>query len=935
MNTRVLLAVFKRNFIGYFANPTGYVFICVFVLLSSNAAFLPYEFFSANLANLAQLNLWFPLIMLVFIPAITMGIWADERRQGTDELLLTIPAGDFEIVCGKYCSAVAIYTVSLLFSLGCNLVILSYLGNPDQGLFFSTYLGYGFMGITMIAIGMVASFLTGNLTVAYILGAIFCVPLVALNWVDAAPLSQDAVALLQKFSMSNQFETFGRGIFSLASTIYFLGIIVAMLYLCMVLIGRRHWSANQQWVGAFHFSIRAIALVVIALALCLILERFDVRADLTAEKLSTLSPLTADLIQAVDPQHPVVIEAYLSPEVPEPYIQTRMNIISVLKEFESRSKGRIMVRIHEIQPFTKEALIASERYDIQPREVWFISQGNRKKANIFLGITFRCGLRTLTLPFVDRGLSPEYELVHALCAVTDPQKRRIGVLKTDVPLFGQFSMQNFSMSPDMRIVEELKKRYTVVEVDPAQPITERFDALIVVQPSSLGPPEMVNLVDTIRRGQPTVLFEDAFPFYMPVAGTAEPRRQQNQMMMMQRQVPPKGDIGMLWNLLGIEYDSSNSVWQDYNPIRKLQALPKGVVFLDKATDPISHQTVSPFADDPITRKLQYLMIPFPGSVKKSSQSTLQYEPLIWTIYRPSGVASVTQSRDSVQTETFESLNIKLDRVNRTTEGPKELAVHITGEVKLPEKPQDLEKALDLGDGLDADSVADSNTGSETERGQQANSPKTAQLDVVLIADIDMLHNEIFQMQETGSPPGMGINLDFENVSLLLNAIDVVAGDDRFVDIRTRRPIHRTLQRIDKATDEMRQRTAENRERYERELTERVQEDIKKLSDRLEQINLDFEKQGMSQEEVDSRVRAVALSAEKSMKANLDSLRRDVSRKIELAEIRLNEYIRTIQGQYKFYAIVLPPIPPLAIGLIVLFTRRIREYEGVPKARRKR
>ena len=253
MNVHVIRAVFRRNFVSYFTNPTGYVFICVFVLLSSFAAFWPNEFFNANLANLDQLNKYLPFILLVFIPAITMSIWADERRQGTDELLLTIPAA-ISTSCwastwppwpSSPCRCCSRWSATTW--------CCRYLGDPDVGLFLGTYVGYWLVGLAMLAIGMVASFLTGNLTVGFILGVLFNAPLAFAG----ADVRRMAGVRCEATEHHRAVPRFGRGVISLSSVAYFLTIVALMLYLSMVLIGRRHWRGGVEGSSmAGHYAVR-------------------------------------------------------------------------------------------------------------------------------------------------------------------------------------------------------------------------------------------------------------------------------------------------------------------------------------------------------------------------------------------------------------------------------------------------------------------------------------------------------------------------------------------------------------------------------------------------------------------------------------------------------------------------------------------------------
>lgn len=913
MNARVLLAVFKRNLLAYFTSPTGYVFICVFVLLSSVAAFLPDEFFNRNLANLDQLNQFFPFIMLVFVPAITMGIWAEERRQGTDELLLTIPASDFDVVLGKYLAAVAIYTVSLGFSMICNVIVLNTLGSPDIGLFVGTYVGYWLVGLAMLAVGMVASFATPNLTIAYILGALFNAPLVALVWAESI-LPETTGIVLRDWSITEQLGEFGRGIISFSHLLYFATLVVVMLYLSMVFISARHWRAGiSRDTHLVLYCLQIVALLVIGLNLCVLFGRYDLRADVTSEQLSSLSPQTVTLLRNLEPEHPVQIEAFISPQVPETYVQTRLDILNRLREMKAQAGSKVILRVIPTTQFSEEAARAEQRYGITPRRVFSTKRGRFTEDNIFLGVAFTSGLQKVILPFIDRGIPVEYELVRSLATMTQQKRKKVGVLKTDAGLFGQMNMQTMGSSPNWPIVEELEKQYEVVEVDPAAPIEETYDVLLAVQPSSLSPEHMENFLAAVRSGQPTAIFEDPFPLFAGnVPGTSAPKRPAGgpQAMMMGQRPEPKGDITPLWSMLGVDFGANNVVWQNYNPYPKLSNLYEEFVFVDPGQD----KAATPFNEsDPVSSGLHQLLFVFPGSISGLNASDMTFTPLAETGTK-TGTVDVQQIAPMAM---FGMMQISDERVQTPTGREYVLAARIQGE--LPGGPE-VDDASGKGDDPDE------------EKDAEPNESKSTKLDVILVSDIDMLHRAFFSLREQGDNPEAGLDLRFDNVTFVLNVLDSLAGDDRFIEIRNRRATHRTLTAIERATEDSRKNTAEEAKRLQDEYDDFVKDEQKSLDDKMKSLEERMKKENMGAQDVLLQVAMAQQAGQKRLDAEKERLKTEMEREKNRIDTRMNLEIERVQDTYKLWAVLLPPILPLLIAVFVFISRRLQEKEGVSRSR---
>ena len=934
---RAAFAVLRRNFIGYFSDPTGYAFLCLFVLLTSFEAFWPHEFFNSNLANLDQLNRTFPLVMLVFIPAITMSIWAEERRQGTDELLLTLPAADADIVTGKFLAAAAVYTCSLLFAqISSYLVLVSLTyGDLDTGLICSTFFGYWLVGIAMLATGMVASFLTRNLTVGFILGALFNAPLVFAAYSDVIvprnwefPVLGSVAQWIARWSMAAKLDDLGRGVISLSSIVYFLMITMLGLYLSMVLIGSRHWvGGRDSGPRTMHYLLRSILLVVIGCSVTILCTTFDVRKDATLNRVSSLSPDTLQILDELKSKHTIYIDAFVGTQIPEDYVKTRFTLVSILKEFQSKAKGKIELRLQEnVEPFSEVATLAERQFGIRPQTVRTRSRGVFKEEPVILGAAFTCGLEKVVVPFFDYGIPVEYELVRSISTVAKGERKRLGIVNTDAKLEGGFDLNggSFRQIPKQQIVEELEKQYDVSFVSPANLIdVKKYDVLMVVQPSSLAQPELNNVLLAIQSGLPTAIFEDPLPVMIQAPGTGDPKRPAGGMFGGGAPPTPKGDIDRFFRSLGVKMDGraqgpgvfqANVVWQSFNPYKKIQVSELGDEFVfvhpdaPGASDPLN-------SEDPITQGLMEVLFPYPGNFDKVAESKNTFTPLVRT-GKLSGTLPAQDVREGQQDpHEFQNKHL-VSAVNYT------LAARITSGKDSTEKDGS-KKAPD-------DSSSDSSGAVK----------KDATLDVVVVGDIDLMSTTFVRIR---AQPDQEVNWRFENVTFVLNVIDSLSRDDAYVGVRKRKPKYSSLKVIEQQTAISREEERKEREKYEEEnkLTlAKAEQEAKAAKQQAIDALSEIEARQKSGERIDpSKILALQQkrqlaedAAERTLAITRERLKNELTKKTEQIRRQMDAQIQKIQNKFKILAVILPPIPPLLVGLVVFVKRRLREREGIAKTR---
>jgi ABC-2 type transport system permease protein len=423
------------------------------------------------------------------------------------------------------------------------------------------------------------------------------------------------------------------------------------------------------------------------------------------------------------------------------------------------------------------------------------------------------------------------------------------------------------------------------------------------------------VIDAIQLGQPTAIFEDALPNQenFPIArGTFLPR-------IMPRGGSDAADANQLFKALDIDYDfiernvAPNQtvkfpwlIWKaTANPYPRDPQLDTPELVIVRDDKQASELTTHFSTEHPATRGITELCFQYASYINAVPNAELKFEPLVIT-----GSCGRILLFDYLRAQSPE----QRESFRGSAGSNYALAAHITGTRQVTEIP---ESASSL--------KADKQT-----------------TNVILVADIDLLADMFVDLRNF--PIRNGIDYQFQNMSFFQNIVDSLVDEDTYGDLRNRKQKHVTLREVEKTTEKALQDVYAETQRIQKEAataqeaeTVKVNAEIGPLQEEIKQLEarqargepidlaaLNYKKQILSQTQ---------LGLQQKIQSRMEELGNGVRENIRGIELDAELKIQQIQRQFKLAAVILPPIPPLLVGLIVFTRRRLREREGISKARR--
>ena len=736
-------AIFKREFKAYFDSPVAYVFLVAFLVLIGFMTFGVAMFYERRQADLTPFFFWHPWVYLLLVPAATMGTWADERRNGTAELLLTLPITVTQALVGKFLAAWAFISIGLALTFPVA-ITAGYLGAPDWGVVVCGYLGSFLMAGAAAAVGVFASTLSRASVIGFVvsLALVFALMIVGFDPVTTAVANWGVPSAivngLASCSLLTHFEALRRGVVDLADIGYYVGMIVFMLAAAKTVTdGRR---------GASKGAAGLVLLAAIVVAADVILANLPLRADLTAERFYTLSDGSKAVLAKLDQD--VTLKYYVSSSAADMPMQLKTyaaRVQNLLKEYERAAGGHVVLEAYDPKP-DSDAEEWAQRYGIEPQTV------NPFGSPIYFGVVAVCGDNEQTLA----QLSPrtestlEYDVTRLVTRVAWPEKPVVGVMTSLPDVLGGGQMNPMMMQMGQRPPEgwaafaELGKDYEVrtVATDVAS-IDDDVKTLVLLHAKDLSDKALYAIDQFVLRGGKLIACVDPFSIKDMIAS----RQKQNPMMMqMGGGQDGPSTLSKLFDAWGVKFDTSK-VTGDLEAATKLNNGQGGV---DDNPAFLSLTQANMDQGDLLVSRLTQVMFPFAGAfVFEKKGMDLTFTPVI------------TTSKENSCSVDKMSVQFGGGMKDMIPDGhARVLAARLSGTFKTafpkgPDGTNDVSKALAEGKGT-----------------------------VLLFADSDFLADD-FCVRMMKTPFGSIPQLINDNLTLFSNVIEQFAGREELIGVRSR------------------------------------------------------------------------------------------------------------------------------------------------------
>lgn len=501
-----LFALVKKDIKSYFDQPAAYILIVPFV------AVLSYVFFSQALltaeASLRPLftvdfqidNPSLPWLLAVFVPAATMKLLAEENRDGTLELLLTHPIRGWIVLLSKFLSGFLFVAFSILATIGIPIAVQT-AGNLDIGAAAGQYVGSLFLAASFVSIGLFTSSLTRNQVVAFILGLSLTMLLMIMGLdIVAVTLPQRLASLLQDLSPVTHFSSVARGVIHLRDVLYFIALVSTFLSATFLIVRGRTLSHKSTQYR--NLQLGTAGLIVFSVLIGWSGNSIEGRFDLTEDRLFTLSPATADIVDGLDDI--LTLELYESREPAVPIALASRDIGDFLEDFAAGSDGRVKL-VRRFPEDDEDDLRKAQIAGVPPRQFNVRSQGELQIKASYLGLSMTYVDQRETIPFINSFDGFEYRMASLINRMVEDQKKSIVFLTGHGQAGPSGGYQTFAaLLTDAYEVREMN-----ASEDPAIDLSG-VDVLIIGGPTQAIPDETSNaVVEYIANGGKALLMIDS------------------------------------------------------------------------------------------------------------------------------------------------------------------------------------------------------------------------------------------------------------------------------------------------------------------------------------------------------------------------------------------------------------------------------------------